>query len=157
MANPNKTEHTTYASLDDILTICPDIDNFVKPYIDDETEAKAYIARCLKLATVWINNQLEQSERNTFASSNEKELIEANYATFLILRGVLRGKQSENNQWLFSYRDEAEKLMQHLIDKATERPGQSTRTKRFRKNRILFPDFGNDEFPFGVHSHFSGD
>lgn len=144
MARETTKKSATYANIDDVRTICPNIGDYLKPFIPDPDELKAQIRRCLKLANVWIHNQLKESEANTYARSNEKNLVEANYAVFLILRGTLRGERAKRNEWFFSYKEEAEKLLYNIIEKATARSGLATQAKRFTKKRFFFPDFGSD-------------
>ena len=153
MARTPTKEHSPYATIDDVRTIIPSISDYLKPHFRDEDEARAYIKRCLRLSNIWINNQLKESEMNTFARSNEKNLVEANYAIFLMLRGTLRGQRAEQNEWLFSFKDDAESLLKNIMDKAATRPGLSSKTKRFTKKRFFFPDYGEDLGFTSPHSH----
>jgi len=144
---PEIRTEDTYCTLDDILTLVPNISAYLKPhFVDRVAELNNYVSQCRKMAYEWINNNLEEFELDTYALSNEKRLVEANYATYLILRGVVRGERAEQNSWVKSFRDDAKDLLENIILKATSRKGLSSRTSRFRKARWYFKDYGSDSY-----------
>jgi len=119
---PEERTEDTYCTLDDILTVVPNLSAYLKPHFADRlVELNNYISQCRKMSYEWINNNLEEAELETYAASNEKRLIEANYATYLILRGVIRGERAEQNSWVKSFREDAKELLEHIINKATSR------------------------------------
>ncbi|MDX1471466.1 MAG: hypothetical protein R3213_08210 [Flavobacteriaceae bacterium] len=132
---PSKVEHSTYASIDDIRLLIPTIDKELMKVIPNTRDQENYVTKCLKRANEWLNNQLEAGELNTFAKSNDKQLAEANYATYLIIRGLRQGERGENNQWVESYRKDAEKLIEDLQKKKAAAQGHQSITETFTKRR----------------------
>lgn len=133
----DKEEASTYSVLDDVRTLVPHIDDFLGDHFQDQTTRENYITRCLELAKEWIDNELEAEELNTFAKSNFKRLAEANYASYLILRGVIRGERAENNAFVKSYKEDAEAEIKKIRAKSAVVPGHSSRTESFSRNRLL--------------------
>lgn len=151
MSRPEEEIQNTYCTVDDINTIVPNIQEYFKTHFrGSPVEAQNYMTKCRKAAFDFINNNLEASELDTYALSNEKKWAEANYATFLILRGLVRGERAEQNSWIKMFQDEADKLLNQIIQKATSRKGLSSRTERFRRARWYFKDYGSDfNWPYG--------
>lgn len=145
MSRPEEEIQNTYCNEDDIKTLVPNIQEYFKTHFrGNPVEAENYLTKCRKAAFDFINNNLEASELDTFALSNEKRWAEANYAVFLILRGLIRGERAEQNSWIKLFETESTKLLNQIIQKATSRKGLSSRTERFRRQRWFFKDYGSD-------------
>lgn len=135
-------KQTTYCTIDDIRDLVPKIEQYVKAYFGaDPEQISKYIDRCRTKARTWVDNQLERAKLQTFAKDNDKKLIEANYAAYIILKGTVRGEAGEQNTWISSFKEDAKELLADIKTYDTAKRDLSSNTTRFTKKRWLHQDY----------------
>jgi len=138
----HKTESATFSTNDDIRLIIPKVEDYCSPFFgDNPAQIKEHITRCRVEANKWVKNQIERALVNTFAQDNDKALMEANYAAYLILKGTVRGQAGENNGWVNGYLNDAKDILEELRKFKTAAAGLASRTVRFTKKRWMHQDF----------------
>jgi HEPN domain-containing protein len=140
---PRKTPNIqSYSSIDDIRDVLPKVEQYAKAYFGaDPAQITKYLDRCRAKARIWVDNQLERAKLQTFAKDNDKVLIEANYAVYLILKGTVRGEAGEQNNWIMGFKDDAKELIADIKTYDTAKKDLSSTATRFTKKRFMHQDY----------------
>ncbi len=140
---PRKTQNIqSYCTIDDIRDVLPKVEQYVRAYFGADTvQIEKFINRCRKKARIWLDNQLERAKLQTFAKDNDKSVIEANYAVYLILKGTVRGEAGEQNTWITSFKDDAKEMIEDIKTYDTPKKDLSSTSTRFTKKRFMHQDY----------------
>jgi hypothetical protein len=129
----------TYCKNKDIRVRFPSIVDYLDPRWSPQ-QVEEYINNCRNQAYIWLNNQLESFEIQTYALDNDKRGIEADYSIYLILRGATKRAAQD---LLSRFRDDANSALQSIQEKKSSRKNLSTQVSRMTRNRRKFKDYGN--------------
>lgn len=132
-------QYITYSKNSDIRSRCPTINDYLEPKWSEQ-EKENYLNKMRDESFKWLNNQLESFELETFALDNDKRVIEADYAIYLIIRGATKKVDSG---LLKQYKDDANAGVTAINKFKTSRKKLNTQVARFSKNRKNMKDYGN--------------
>lgn len=129
----------TYSRNSDLRLRFPDIKNYLDSHWSDQ-QVESYLNEIRHQAHLWINNQLEAFELQTFALDNDKRGIEADYALYLLLRGSSKRVDSD---LMDRFLGDAKDSLEEIRKKKTSRKNLNTQVSRFTRNRTKLKDYGN--------------
>ena len=131
--------YITYCKNSDIRSRCPTINDYMEPKWSDQ-EKENFLNKMRDESFKWLNNQLEAFELETFALDNDKRIIEADYAIYLIIRGSTKKVDSG---LIKTIKNDVDEAIEKINKFKTSRKKLNTQVSRFSKNRKNMKDFGN--------------
>lgn len=129
----------TYSKNRDLRSFYPNLHDYMDPRWSAQ-DIENYLNICRHNAYVWVNNQIEAFELQTYALDNDKKLTEANYALYLVLRGAAKRAQSD---LVNSFKMEAEQTLASVLDRRTNRKNLSSQVSRMTRSRTKLKDYGH--------------
>lgn len=136
---PKKPSYVTYCKNRDIRIRLPKIKDYLDPHWSDQ-DSETYLNECRHQAHIWLNNQLEAFELETYALDNDKRGIEADYAIFLVLRGAAKRAPEDI---LVRFKTDAEEAVKVIHARKTSRKNLNSQVSRMTRNRTKLKDFGH--------------
>lgn len=134
-----KSNTITYSKNSDLRLRFPDIKNYLDPNWSDQN-VEHYLNEVRNQAHLWINNQLEAFELQTYALDNDKRIIEADYAIYLVLRGSSKRVDSDLMDRFLS---DSKSGLSEIQKKKTSRKNLNSQVSRLTRNRTKMKDYGN--------------
>lgn len=129
----------TYCKNSDLRLRFPDIKNYLDSNWSDQN-VEHYLNEMRNQSHLWINNQLEAFELQTFALDNDKRIIEADYSIYLVLRG---SSKRVSPDLLERFLSDSRNGLAEIEKKKSSRKNLNSQTSRFSRQRTKMKDFGN--------------
>lgn len=134
-----QTNSITYCKNSDLRLRFPDIKNYIDPNWSEQ-QTEHYYNEMRNQAHLWINNQLEAFELQTFALDNDKRIIEADYTIYLVIRGSSKRLDSALMERFLS---DAKSALSEIRAMKSSRKNLNSQASRFTRNRTKMKDYGN--------------